>query len=151
MLLACIPLPTEHPLQTQPADTDIPITSPPTEHPLQTQPAATDIPITSPTKPANITRTSVRHSPDLSDTRRAESRLNKAQQDHTHLLCCNTQCNTPTPHNAPRCNRTKNPMHIECVAPEITQTICLSCYALVLDFSDSPNIIVFSTGTHILQ
>ena len=127
MLLACIPLPTER--QTQP--------QPPTERQTQPQPDDTDIPITSPTKPANITRTSVRHSPDLSDTRRAKSRLNKAQQDHTHQLCCNSQCNTPTPHNAPRCSRTKKPMHIECVAPEITQTICLSCYALVLDFSDS--------------
>ena len=117
MLFACIPLPEERPIQTQSDNTD------------NTK--------TSPTKPANITRNSIRHSPDLSDTRRAESRLNKAQQDHTHLLCCNPNCNTPTTHNAPRCSRTKKPMHIECVAPEITQTICLFCYAIVLDFTDS--------------
>jgi len=118
MILACTPL-------AEDQSTPSPQTNP------------TDHRRSSPNKPPNITRNSVRHSPDLSETRRAKARTSKAQQEHTHLLCCNTNCNSPTPHNAPRCTRRNQPMHIECAAPEITQTICLSCYAITLDFTES--------------
>ena len=103
------------------------------------------------------TNPTFRHSPKLNASSSLSTQVERpkavgvpttSKYDVTHILKVpttllttpnpiNTDCNTPTTHNAPRCSRPKIPMHIECVAPEITQTICLTCYAITLAFTDS--------------
>ena len=103
------------------------------------------------------TNPTFRHSPNLNASSSLSTQVERpkavgvpttSKYDVTHILKVpttllttpnptNTDCNTPTTHNAPRCSRPKIPMHIECVAPEITQTICLTCYAITLAFTDS--------------
>ena len=103
------------------------------------------------------TNPTFRHSPKLNASSSLSTQVERpkavgvpttSKYDVTHILKVpttllttpnptNTNCNTPTTHNTPPCSRPKIPMHIECVAPEITQTICLTCYAITLAFTDS--------------